>query len=248
MKIKKEKMKITVGLICVLLSFSGLSKESVVFVCAHPDDFGGISGTGMRLAERYDVHVIDYTHGERGLGEEGYRNGSVRKMRTEEESNACKVAGVTLHWMEEIDGEATAGMEACKQRAVLLKALNPRAVIAHWPVDTHMDHAMSATATLKAVQLAGLNPEIYFQEQHHQSRSYRPVLYVDISSVKSRKDELIRCYKCQWPESMIERKTADAKAYAAEVGMELVETLAPMAGTVSLDRCVFSAIKDVKVR
>lgn len=241
-------MKSFVGVTCALLTLSGLAKETVVFVCAHPDDFGGISGTGMRLAEKYDVHVIDYTHGERGLGEAGYRDGSVRKMRTEEESNACKVAGVTLHWMEEIDGEAAAGMETCKKLAALLKTLNPCAVIAHWPIDTHMDHAMSTVATLKAVQLAGLRPEIYFQEQHHQSRCYRPVLYVDISSVKARKDELIRCYKCQWPEAMVERKTADAKAYAAEVGMGLVETLAPMAGTVSLDRCIFNAIENVKVR
>lgn len=134
-------MKSFVGVTCALLTLSGLAKETVVFVCAHPDDFGGISGTGMRLAEKYDVHVIDYTHGERGLGEEGYRDGSVRKMRTEEESNACKVAGVTLHRMEEIDGEATAGMETCRKLATLLKTLNPWAVIAHWPVDAHMDHA-----------------------------------------------------------------------------------------------------------
>jgi LmbE family N-acetylglucosaminyl deacetylase len=241
-------MKMFVGAVCVLVGLLVHAKESIVFVCAHPDDFGGISGTGMRLAEKFDVHVIDYTHGERGLGEEGYLNGTVRKMRTVEEENACKVAGATLHWMEEIDGEAAAGMETCRKLAELLKTLNPRAVIAHWPIDTHMDHVMSTAATLKAIQLSGLKPEIYFQEQHHQSRSYRPVFYVDISSVKARKDELIRCYKCQWPEAMVERKTADAKAYAVEVGMELAETLAPMAGTVSLGRCIFNEIDNVKVR
>ena len=136
-------MKTLIGVVCALMALTGLAKESVVFVCAHPDDFGGISGTGMRLAEKFDVHVIDYTHGERGLGEEGYLNGTVRKMRTKEEENACKVAGVKLHWMEEIDGEAAAGMETCRKLAELLKTLNPRAVIAHWPIDTHMDHVMS---------------------------------------------------------------------------------------------------------
>ena len=241
-------MKMFVGAVCVLVVLLVHAKESVVFVCAHPDDFGGISGTGMRLAEKFDVHVIDYTHGERGLGEEGYLNGTVRKMRTVEEENACKVAGATLHWMEEVDGEAAAGMDTCRKLAELLKAINPRAVIAHWPIDTHMDHVMSTAATLKAVQLAGLKPEIYFQEQHHQSRCYRPVFYVDISSVKARKDEVIRCYKCQWPEAMVERKTADAKAYAVEVGMALAETLAPMAGTVSLGRSIFNEIDNVKVR
>jgi hypothetical protein len=47
---------------------------------------------------------------------------------------------------------------------------------------------------------------------------------------------------------MVERKTADAKAYAVEVGMALAETLAPMAGTVSLGRCIFNEIDNVKVR
>ena len=230
------------------MAVSAGAKESVAFVCAHPDDFGGISGTGMLLAEKYDVHVIDYTHGERGLGEEGYRDGSVRKMRTAEETEACKVAGVTLHWLEEIDGEASAGMETCKKLAALLKGLNPRAVILHWPVDTHNDHVMSAAASLRAIQLAGLRPEVYFQEQHHQSRSYRPVLYVDISPVKARKDRLIGCYKCQWPDQMVVRKTADAKAYGAEVGMEYAETLAPMGGTVALDKFIFTALPGIKVR
>ena len=230
------------------MSASAGAKESVAFVCAHPDDFGGISGTGMLLAEKYDVHVIDYTHGERGLGEEGYRDGSVRKMRTVEETEACKVAGVTLHWLEEIDGEASAGMDTCKKLAALLKELKPRAVILHWPVDTHNDHVMSAAASLRAIQLAGLKPEVYFQEQHHQSRSYRPVLYVDIASVKARKDRLIGCYKCQWPDQMVIRKTADAKAYGAEVGMEYAETLAPMGGTVALDKCIFTALRSVKVK
>ena len=231
-----------------MVSAVALAKESVVFVCAHPDDFGGISGTGILLAEKYDVHVIDYTHGERGLGEKGYRDGSVRKMRIEEEGNACRIAGVTLHWLDEIDGEASAGMETCRKLAALLEEIGPRAVILHWPIDTHNDHVMSAAASLRAIQLAGLKPEIYFQTQHHQSRSYHPVFYVNIGPVKARKDALIDCYKCQWPDKMKVRKTADAKAYGAEVGFELAETLAPMGGTVSLDKCIFSAIPSVKVR
>ena len=33
----------------------------------------------MRLAEMYNVHVIDYTHGERGLGEARYLDGSCNR-------------------------------------------------------------------------------------------------------------------------------------------------------------------------
>ncbi len=242
------KLKTLFGIAFAALALTASARDKVVFVCAHPDDFAGISGTGMRLAEKFDVHVVDYTHGERGLGEAGYLDGSTGKMRTAEEENACKIAGATLHWMEEIDGEATAGMETCQKLAALFKELKPRAVIAHWPLDRHLDHVMSAAATLKAIHLAKIKPEVYFQDQHHQSRNYRAVIYVDIAPVMARKAELIRSYKCQKPEAILERKTADAKAYAVEVGMKFAETLAPMAGTVSLNKCIFNEIGNVMIR
>ena len=43
-------------------------RERVVFVCAHPDDLAGCSGTALLLAEKFDVRVIDFTKGEGGLG------------------------------------------------------------------------------------------------------------------------------------------------------------------------------------
>ena len=91
------------------LAFQALAgaRETVAFVCGHPDDLAGWSGTALLLAKRYDVHVIDYTHGERGLGEPGYRDGSTRKLRTKEEENVCAAIGATLHWLDEIDGEAS---------------------------------------------------------------------------------------------------------------------------------------------
>ena len=64
---------------------SDASREAVVYVSCHPDDLAGSVGTVMRLAEAYDVHVFEYTHGERGLGEAKYRDGSCRKLRTAED-------------------------------------------------------------------------------------------------------------------------------------------------------------------
>ena len=42
----------------------GAERERVVFVCAHPDDLAGCSGTALLLAEKFDVRVIDFTKGE----------------------------------------------------------------------------------------------------------------------------------------------------------------------------------------
>ena len=54
-------------------------RDAVVYVAAHPDDLAGSIGTVMCLAEMYNVHVIDYTHGERGLGEVRYLDGSCNR-------------------------------------------------------------------------------------------------------------------------------------------------------------------------
>lgn len=208
------------------------ARDSVVFVCAHPDDIGGCSGTAMLLAEKFDVHVVDYTHGERGLGEKGHLDGTCRAMRTKEETEACAIAGATLHWMEVVDGEADASLETCKKLAALLKEINPRAVIAHWPLDTHPDHMMSCAATLKAIGLAGLKPEVYFQEQPHQTLSFQPVYYVPITSVKERKDALISCYRCQWPDAMKKRKTQDAIFRGRAIHCDFAEAFAVLNNTV----------------
>lgn len=237
---------VALGAAVALLSGGVWARDAVLFVCAHPDDLGGCSGTAMRLAERFDVHVLDYTHGERGLGEEGYRDGSVRKLRTQEETEACAIAGVTLHWFDEIDGEAGASIDAAHRLAKVFKALNPRALVLHWPIDTHTDHVMSAAAALKAVELAGMSPEVYFQEQPHQTRSFRPTRYVDISSVKARKDRLIMCYRCQWPEAMRVRKTEDARFRGREAGFEFAEAFGEMRGTVPSGKGIFDEIAGVR--
>ncbi len=49
-------------------------KESIVFLGAHPDDLASEMGTALLFARAsFDVHVVDYTHGERGCGEEKTR-------------------------------------------------------------------------------------------------------------------------------------------------------------------------------
>ena len=64
------------GLLFAVLSAS--AKDAVVFVCAHPDDLAGPGGTAILLGEKYDLHVVDYTHGEGGCGEAGFRDGSTK--------------------------------------------------------------------------------------------------------------------------------------------------------------------------
>ena len=144
-------VKSSVMCAALLLALWGVSaekpgRETIVYVAAHPDDLGGSIGTMIRLSEKYDVHVVDYTRGERGLGEKGYRDGTTAKTRMAEEQEVCRRIGVTLHWCDEIDGEAVAGRATVERLASLYRTLKPRALFVHWPVDTHMDHVMSTAA------------------------------------------------------------------------------------------------------
>ena len=232
-------------------------KERVVFVCAHPDDLAGPSGTAILLARKFDVHVIDYTHGEGGCGKEGFLDGSTRRKRTHEEEEACAVAGVTLHWLDEPNGHVewgvpycTAGRATCDRLAALFRELNPRAVILHWPVDTHPDHAMSTAAAFCALRNIGrgswtkATPEIYFQEQTTQSKTFVPAYYVNITPVIERKKELILKYECQGGAAMEKRKREDAVFRGRRCGHQFAEAFAVMEGTVRNGRSIFNELDD----
>ncbi len=176
----------------------------IAVVTAHPDDLMPCFGTILLSRGLFEWHVIDFTRGERGLGEAGYRDGSTAKTRMAEEDAVCAALGAEHHWLDEIDGEAYACRETCERLAALLADLQPRAVFAHWPVDIHGDHAMAGVATLKAVFLAGLSPEIYFFEEY-QSKRFQPDQFVDITDVAERKRELIKLYACQYFGGELER-------------------------------------------
>lgn len=221
------------------------AKDAVVYVSAHPDDLAGSIGTIMRFVEHFDVHVIDFTHGERGLGETGYRDGTTRRIRTAEEEGVCRELGVTLHWCEEIDGEAFAGRETCEKLAALLKRLKPRAMIIHWPLDTHADHLMSAAAAIKAARLADVWPEIYFQEQDRQSRGFPFAYFVDVADQESRRRRIISLWASQGGSEMAERKIRASIVNGGRVGLRAAEAFAVFPGTLRTPQCIFDELSGV---
>ena len=192
--------------VMAVVGLSASAKDRIVVVPAHPDDLIPCFGTCLLSKDVFEWHVIEFTHGERGLGAEAFKDGSCKKIRMAEEGAVCKELGATLHWLDEIDGEAYACRETCERLAAILKELKPRAVFAHWPVDIHGDHAMAGVAVQKALFLAGLTPEIYFIEQEYQGKRFVPDQFVDITDVLNKKCELIRMYKCQYRDGAIERR------------------------------------------
>lgn len=185
---------------------SAAELERVVIVPAHPDDLIACLGFCHLARGKYEVHVVDFTHGERGCGEEKFKSGWTKATRTKEEEAVCASIGATLHWLDEVDGEAYASRESCERLAAILKKLRPRAVIAHWPVDIHTDHVMAGAAAIRAVFLADIKPEIYFMEQTYQSKNFSPDVYVDITSVYDKVLDSIRLYACQYGDGAMERR------------------------------------------
>ena len=245
-------MRISLCIVGIVTTFQALcARECVVLVEAHPDDLGGHAGTALLLSEKFDVKVVDFTRGEYGLGEEPYKDGSCARTRVKEEENACAMLGTVPVFLGPVDykGEkAFADEGVTRKLAELFKEWKPRAVILHWPLDTHPDHVQSYAAAMHALFLAKISPEVYFQEQTTQSRNFQPRYHVDITRVKAKKDALIRCYACQEGEAMAGRKERDSVFRAQRIGQwqmtsaEYVESFACWDGSVKNGKSVLNEL------
>lgn len=86
----------------LLLLVAGLTvpasaKESVMFLSAHPDDIISSLGTCLLMRDKFDIHVVDFTHGERGLGEKGFLDGSTKARRNTMGSDPMATQGRRRH-------------------------------------------------------------------------------------------------------------------------------------------------------
>lgn len=173
-------------------------RESVLFVGAHPDDTEGFAATAFLLRDKYDIHIVDFTGGERGCGEAKYLNGWTKEKRRKEEESACSFLGAKHYWIGEVDGEACATSRTVALLLRLIAELKPRAVFTHWPVDGHPDHMQCATATQIAVLRINPRPEFYFFEViPGETANWHPLYSVDVTATMDKKTKMMRLYECQ---------------------------------------------------
>ena len=187
-----------VGAVIVLGTAS--ARDSVFFVGAHPDDSEGFAATAFLLRGKYDLHVIDLTRGERGLGQQGLRDGTTAKKRVAEEEAACAYLGATPHFLAEVNGSCCAAQPSVDLLVGLLRQYRPKAVFTHWPVDRHSDHVQTAAVVFNALDLVRreLQPEFYFFEVSlGQTRNWHPLYHVDVTSTIGDKLTMLRKYECQ---------------------------------------------------
>ena len=226
---------LTVGVCAVALLCAGCAtdevsaaaasgKPAIVFVGAHPDDTEGFAGTAFLLRDKYELHVVDLTGGEYGLGEAGWKDGSTARIRRAEEERACAFLGATPHFLGELDvpGMCHASKEATDRLVDILMAVKPVAIFTHWPVDTHPDHVQAAAVTAQARSIYGKrakkSTQYYFYEVvPGETRQFPPLYSIDITSTIDRKLEMLRLYACQNPDDELAQ---EKKRQAAQRGAE----------------------------
>jgi LmbE family N-acetylglucosaminyl deacetylase len=171
--------------------------KSILFVVAHPDDVAdGMGGTAFILKDKYRLHVLCATKGERGCPE--WTLEKTVEVREKEERKACGLIDAKVHFLGKIDGEVFADGETCRQVAGFITELDPVALFTIWPVDNHPDHSAISEISRKAVCIAGRPIDIaYCEEGDAQTSHFTPDVYVNISDVIENKLEMIRCHQCQ---------------------------------------------------
>ena len=210
---------IAFGVALLALAGEGKARDRVMILAAHPDDLGPCAGFALLTKDIFEFHVVDFTYGQLGLGQKGADDGSTQAIRTKEEEKACAMIGAKLHWLGGMDGSLHATPELCAKLRRLIEEIRPRAIITHWPVDVHPDHVMTAAITLKTIR--NLNRscdedlELYFFDCVYQPRTFSAAHFVEVSSVKDARRELLRCYQCQNPEEQI-RMYEESNAVRAE--------------------------------
>ena len=177
-------------------------RRNVVIVAAHPDDVAhAMGGTAYLMKDRYKLHVLCLTRGERGLSREP--SPETAAIRTKEEEAACAILGADLTFLAQTDGEVFAGRELGEKGAAILKELDPVAVFTMWPINVR-DHSAAYEIAMKALHLAGTfyTTEFYMFENGigGQTNQFEPDVYVNISEVVERKKDLVRCHACQNPD------------------------------------------------
>ena len=214
--------------------------NTILLIVPHPDDVAfGMGGTALLLKERFNLHVLCATKGERGVP--GQEMAVTAAIREQEEAAECAMLGAELTFLGLIDAEVFAGQEICHRVAEMIRQLQPVAIFTIWPIDFHPDHSAISEITRKACQIANFSGELYYIEEGlgSQTTSFRPDLYVDVTAVFDERIKLLRCHTCQnGDDGLVTEAIRRAEFRGQECGCQYAEgfkmTFPPRKGTATI--------------
>lgn len=191
---------------------------------AHPDDpESGCGGLAARCVEAGHEVVFTYATAYRE-GREFFGRPE-KEVRSAEALAACEVFGVRGDVWDFAHEGIDVNKENIARTIAYLVEEKPDVVVAHWPVDTHIDHRSVAALALSA----HLSPETSFEFYYFevmtglQSIHFRPTHYVDISEVAEIKHRALLCHASQDGESVWQDHELMHRFRGRECGVERAE-------------------------
>ena len=195
---------------------AAVAKPSVAFVVAHPDDVAfSQGGTASLLSERYAIHVLCATRGDRGYSWKGEGrtppSPETAATRSAEEAAACALLGAELTFLGQTDGDIYADQPTCERLAGLIDTIRPVAVFTLGPLEKP-DHALVSVMATKALHLADRfwTTELYMTLRDVETyNAHYADVFVNITRVIEQKRALVRCHKTQAPDEAAAERVLD---------------------------------------
>ncbi len=184
-------------LICPVYAQDSLERDSLrnmLIITCHPDDWElSMAGTAYMLKDKYNIHVIIASDGERGNSKEP--DTDVAALRVGHAMQSAEKIHAQNHFFRMPDGEIYADEDAVQRTVKLLEELDPALIFLHWPIDKP-DHAAASAMAMMALSKTGMmyNREVYFFEVGLLNH-FTPDVYVDISPVWDIKKELVSIHE-----------------------------------------------------
>ena len=184
-------------LICPVQAQDSLESDSLrnmLIITCHPDDWElSMAGTAYLLKDKFNIHVIIASDGERGNSKEP--DPEVAALRVGHAMKSAEKINAKNHFFRMMDGEIYANEEAVNRTVKLLEDLDPALIFLHWPIDKP-DHAAASAMAMMALSKTGMmyNREIYFFEVGLLNH-FTPDIYVDISPVWDIKREVVHIHE-----------------------------------------------------
>ncbi len=190
-------------------------RPTAIAIAAHPDDIEFLmAGTLMRLKEAgYELHYWNLSSG--CCGSTQYDRATTARVRREEGIAAAAMLGATFHESIGDDLAIFYDRETLAKVASVLRAVKPRIVVTHAPVDYMEDHTNTCRLAVTAAFARGMpnfpvdpprasisdKVTVYHAQpySHHDPLGNRvqPQWYVDVTDLQQRKRALLACHASQ---------------------------------------------------
>jgi LmbE family N-acetylglucosaminyl deacetylase len=196
-------------------------KLHILCIGAHPGDPEfGCGGTMARYSDAgHSVTFLYLTRGEAWAGDKSLSFDQAAALRTKEAETSCKILNVKALFAGQIDDNTELNKKRAEELTKLILSVNPDLVFTHWPLDSHMDHQVTACLTYTAWIKSEQKFDLYYYEIDTGSETvgFNPTDYVDITEVRDRKKAAMMAHKTQGPEKIYD---TDFKTMEDFRGME----------------------------